>query len=215
MHDVIVLGGEDRGDEERITAAQEAAEHVGRTLGPGTSVELTIRKKGSYQMATLTDELAEWFDTAPVHVVVSVAFLKHLPKYNLTPVAKDAFWVVVGKLAETNDRGQYIHMAGPGEVPITQDVIAEGCGANGVSRQTASGAMQQLMERSFVWKAGRGKYQIHPHLLYFGSAEKQSEAIGYATARRKDGKLPALPRPGTSIVILSTGARGGVKTVIA
>jgi len=215
MHDVIVLGGEDRRDDQRITAAQEAAEHVGRTLGPGTSVELTIRKKGSYQMATLSDELTEWFDTASVHVVVSVAFLSHFPRYNLTPVAKDAFWVVVGKLAETNPRGQYIHMQGPGEVPITQDVIAQGCGAKGVSRQTASGGMQQLMERSFLWKAGRGKYQIHPHLLYFGSAEKQSEAIGYATARRKDGKLPPIPVPGTEIVIMSVGARGGVRRVIA
>lgn len=209
MHDVIVLGGEDRRDAEQVTAAQEAAEHLGQRMAPGTSVDITIRKPGRYQMATLTDDLAEWFDTASVHVVVSVAFLKHLPAYNLTPVAKDAFWVVVGELATTNPRGQYVHMAGPGEVPITQDVIAKGCK---VSRQTVSGGMQQLMERSFLWKAGKGSYQIHPHLLYFGSAEKQSEAIGYATARRKDGTLPPIPRPGTEFVIITPK---GVKTVIA
>jgi len=210
MHDVIVLGGEDRRDEERITAAQEAADHLSKRLAPGESADITIRKKGRYQMAaTLTDELGEWFDTASVHVVVSVAFLRHLPQYNLTPVAKDAFWVVVGELAARDARGRYKHFQGPGEIPITQEAIARECR---VSRQTASGGMQQLMERSFLWKAGRGKYQIHPHLLYFGSAEKQSEAIGYATARRSDGELPPIPKPGTEIVIMS--ARG-VKKVVA
>lgn len=210
MHDVIVLGGEDRRDADRITAAQEAAEELADRLSPGESADITIRRKSRYTMAaTLTDELGEWFDTASVHVVVSVAFLRHLPQYNLTPVAKDAFWVVVGELAARDSRGRYKHFQGPGEIPITQDVIARECK---VSRQTASGGMQQLMERSFLWKAGRGKYQIHPHLLYFGSAEKQSEAVGYATARRADGELPLIPKPGTEIVLI--GSRG-VKKVIA
>lgn len=211
MHDVILIGGEDRRDGERRQAAEEVAEKLERTFaGPGTSVDITVRKKGKYQMAaTLTDDLTDWFDTAPVHVVVSVFFLKHLPDYNLTPVAKDAFWVVVGQLATTDRHGRYVHMQGSGEIPITQEVIAKGCH---VSRQTASGGMQQLMERSFLWKAGRGRYQIHPHLLYFGSAEKQSEAIGYAKAHRKDGELPDIPRPGAEVVLLTAK---GVKRIIA
>ncbi|MFC4328285.1 replication/maintenance protein RepL [Streptomyces andamanensis] len=159
--------------------------------------------------ATLTDELSDWFDLAPVHVVVSVAFLGYLPHYNLTPLAKDAFWVVVGKLAERDDRGRYVHMQGPGEIKITQDNIAKQCR---VSRQATSGAMTQLMDRAFLWKAGRGAYQIHPHLLYFGSAEKQAEAIGYAGAKRRDGQLPPVPKPGVEIVIMNTK---GVKTITA
>ncbi|MEV6401111.1 replication/maintenance protein RepL [Streptomyces sp. NPDC051907] len=160
-------------------------------------------------MATLTDDLDDWLQTAPVHVVVSVAFLHYLPQYTLTPVAKDAFWVVVGQLATTDARGRYIHMQGPGEIPINQQEIAKGCR---VSRQTASGGMQQLMERAFLWKAGRGRYQIHPHLLYFGSAERQAEAIGYAKANRKDGELPPIPRPGAEVVLLTDK---GVRKFIA
>lgn len=210
MHDVIVIGGEDKKDEERVTAAQEAAEHLGQRLAPGTSVDITIRKPGRYQMAaTLTDELSEWFDTAPVHVVVSVAFLGFLPEYNITPVAQNAFWTVVGRLAERDGRGRYLHMQGPGEIHITQDQIAKKCK---VSRQTVSGGVGQLMDRAFLWKAGRGAYQIHPHLLYFGSAEKQAEAIGYAAAKRKDGQLPPIPKPGAEIVVIKGS---GVSRIIA
>ncbi|MFE2934906.1 hypothetical protein [Streptomyces sp. NPDC059278] len=209
MHDVIVIGGEDRRDEERIEAAEAAAEHLREQLAPGSTMEVTFRKPGRYQMATLTDDLDEWLQTAPVHVVVSVAFLRYLPEYNLTPVAKDSFWVVVGKLATTDTKGRYVHMQGSGEIPITQDVIAKGCR---VSRQTASGGMQQLMDRSFLWKAGRGRYQIHPHLLYFGSAEKQAEAIGYAKATLSGGDLPPIPRPGAVIHRITPK---GVKKIIA
>lgn len=197
MHDVVVIGGEDQRDEERLSNINDAVEKLDRVVEPGSSLEVTFTKKARYQMATLADDLDDWLQTASVHVVVSVAFCHYLPQYNLTPVAKDAFWVVVGQLADTDKRGRYIHMKGSGEIPITQVEIAKGCR---VSRQTASGGMQQLMERSFLWKAGRGRYQIHPHLLYFGSAEKQAEAIGHAMALRPDKQLPPIPRPGAEVV---------------
>lgn len=212
MHDVILIGGEDQKDEERISNIAEAVEKLDRVVEPGTNLNVTFTKKARYQMAaapTLSDDLDDWLQTASVHVVVSVYFLSVLPQYHLTPVAKDAFWVVVGQLANVNNRGQFIHMAGPGEIPITQAEIAKGCK---VSRQTASGGMAQLMERSFLWKAGRGKYQIHPHLLYFGSAEKQSEAIGYARSKRPDGELPPIPRPEAEVVVISNK---GVRKFIA
>lgn len=160
-------------------------------------------------MATLNADLEEWMDTAPVHVVASAAFLGSIPQYNLSAVAKDAFWVVVGRLAAKDAQGRYINMQGTGEVAIRQDEVAVGCR---VSRPTANGAMQGLMERSFLWKSGRGKYQIHPHLLYFGSAEKQAEAIGYAKARLKSDDLPPIPRPGTEVAIITTK---GVKLIVA
>ncbi len=210
-HDVIVIGGEDRRDKQRIeVAAQEAAAALESELKPGSAVDITFRKPGRYQMATLSDELKGWFDTAPVHIVVSVPFLGFFPRYNLTPVAKDAFWTVVGRLAETDASGRYIHMQGTGEIAISQSEIAEACR---VSRPTVNGGMRMLMDRAFLWKGRkRAVYQIHPALLYFGSAEKQAEAIGYAKANRKDGELPPIPLPGQELVLLSPK---GVKTIIA
>lgn len=211
MHDVIVIGdgGGGREDKERTAAAEAAAEHLDRALTPGASLQVTFKKAGRYQMAAVEHTLDGWLETEPIHVVVSVAFLKYLPKYNLPPLAKDAFWVMVGQLANTDERGRYIHMHSTGEIPITQDQIAE---LLHVTRWSANGAVQRLMERYFVWKSKKGKYQIHPQILYFGSAEKQAEAIGYAKANRKDGELPPIPYPGREVVLMNSR---GVKKIIA
>ncbi|MEU3316842.1 hypothetical protein ABZ743_29735 [Streptomyces sp. NPDC006662] len=50
-------------------------------------------------------------------------------------------------------------------------------------------------------------------ILYFGTSTAQARAIGYAEAKRKDGKLPPIPRPGA--VIARQIGEDGVTDVIA
>lgn len=149
--------------------------------------------------------------TGPIHVVVSMDFIRFLPQYDLTSLAKDAFWTIVGRLGEYDeDRGEYPYMNAYGEVKIRQDEVA---GMLGVTRRSINPAIGQLMDRNFLWKAGRGRYQIHPHILYFGSSHAQAEAIGYASARFDDHELPGVPRPGD--VIAKELTENGVTDILA
>lgn len=81
----------------------------------------------------------------------------------------------MGALAEVDESGRYPHMNENGEVAIKQDEMAASLG---VSTRSISTAVGQLMERSFVWKSGRGRHQIHPYILFFGTSMAQACAIG-------------------------------------
>ncbi|WP_148710327.1 replication/maintenance protein RepL [Streptomyces sp. 3211.6] len=188
----------------------QVAEAVASLIQPGESADITIRRRGPYTMLVTTDAAMTGDDSGPIHVVVSLDFLRHLPDYNVGSLAKDTFWKIVGALAEVDENGRYLHMNENGEVAIKQDELAA---ALGVSRRSVNTAVGQLMERSFIWKSGRGRYQIHPYILYFGTSTAQARAIGYAEAKRKDGKLPPIPRPGA--VIARQISEDGVTDVIA
>ncbi|MFF3732618.1 hypothetical protein ACFYXM_20390 [Streptomyces sp. NPDC002476] len=176
---------------------EKVTEEAKRVIRPGEDVDVTIRKRGPYRMLA-TDPMEDVFEnqTEPMHVVVSLGFIARLPRYNLPSLSKDLFWTIVGLLAEKDEHGQYVHINRHGEIAVTQDQLAR---MLGVKRPTINVAIGHLMARNFLWKTRRGKYQLHPLLLYFGSATRQDEAIGYAKAHFEDKELPVVPEPGSVI----------------
>lgn len=147
-------------------------------------------------MAAIMEDECEEYETSPIHVAVSLEFLRCLPHYRINSMTKDVFWSLVGLLSERDEDGRYVHLNAFGEVKVKQEDLAK---LMELSVRSVNRAMVELMKRNFVWKSGRGKYQIHPEILYFGTSNAQLTAKGYASARRKDGRLPAIPAPGVFI----------------
>jgi biotin operon repressor len=193
---------------------EEAVDVLHNLLNSGASGSLeatfTARKRANYEMfglehgegtakeegrdMTVAVELPH--STSPIHASVSMAFISCLPRYNLTETAKDIFFVIVGSLAQTDSKGRYIYLNTYGEVQITQQRIAD---VLGIHRTSVARSIPSLVDRGFCWPSGRGKYQIHPHILYFGSADNQQQAIGYATGNHPSKRLPTIPTPGTPV----------------